>query len=144
MNTHAHTAADVFDRVVCGVDGSDAGGTAARVAGLVTAIDGSLTLVSAFDSSIAVHAGWNMAQVLDELAVEAESALEQGRAEAEPHHPLETKLLKGDPLHCLSAEIARREATAVVVGSHGTSRATGIALGAVSTYISYTMRPARS
>ena len=26
----------VFDRIVCGVDGSDAGVTAARVAGLVT------------------------------------------------------------------------------------------------------------
>ena len=75
MNTHAHIAADVFDRVVCGVDGSDAGATAARVAGLVTAPDGSLTLVSANDPSIAVHAGWNMAQVLDELALEAQSAL---------------------------------------------------------------------
>jgi nucleotide-binding universal stress UspA family protein len=135
MNTRAHTSTDVFDRVVCGVDGSDAGATAARVAGLVTAPDGSLTLVSAYDSSIAVHAGWNMAQVLDELALESQSALERGRTEAEPHHPMEPKLLKGDPLHCLLAEIARREATAVVVGSHGISRATGIALGAVSTYL---------
>ena len=43
--------------------------------------------------------------------------------------------MKGDPLHCLLAEISRRKATAVVVGSHGISRATGIALGAVSTYL---------
>ena len=76
-----------------------------------------------------------MAQVLEELAVEAQSALERGRAEAGSLHPLETKLLEGDPLHCLLAEISRREATAVVVGSHGISRATGIALGAVSTYL---------
>ena len=135
MNTRAHTRTDVFDRVVCGVDGSDAGATAARVAGLVTAPDGSLTLVSANDPSIAVHAGWNMAQVLEELAVEAQGALERGQVEAGSLHPLEAKLLEGDPLHCLLAEIARREATAVVVGSHGVSRATGIALGAVSTYL---------
>lgn len=133
METHTHTT--LFDRVVCGVDRSDAGTTAARVAGLVTAPDGTLTLVSANDPSIAVHAGWNMAKVLEELAVEAQTALEQGRAEAESLHPLEAKLLEGDPLHSLLAERARHDATAVVVGSHGLSRATGIALGAVSTYL---------
>lgn len=123
----------LFDRVVCGVDRSDAGLTAARVAGLITGPAGSLVLVSAYDRSIAVHAGWDMARVVEQLAAEAGEALEQGRAEAEPLHPLEGLLLKGDPLQCLVAEIARRDATAVVVGSHGTSRATGIALGAVST-----------
>jgi nucleotide-binding universal stress UspA family protein len=123
----------LFDRVVCGVDRSDAGVTAARVAGLVTRPDGSLTLVSAYDRSVAVHAGWNMAHVLEQLAGEAGEALEQGRTEAESLHPLEGKLLEGDPLQCLLAEIASQDATTVVVGSHGISRATGIALGAVST-----------
>jgi nucleotide-binding universal stress UspA family protein len=133
MKTHTHTT--VFDRVVCGVDGSDAGVRAARVAGVVTDPEGTLTLVAANDTSIAVHAGWKMAQVLDELALDAHGALERGRTEAEPLHPLEAKLVEGDPLRCLLAEIARREATVVVVGSHGISRATGIALGAVSTYL---------
>lgn len=123
----------LFDRVVCGVDHSDAGLTAARVAGVITSPAGALTLVSATDSSVAVHAGWNMAQVLELLVVEARDALEQGRTEARPLHSLETKLMKGDPLRCLLAEIASQDATTVVVGSHGTSRATGIALGAVST-----------
>lgn len=129
------THSTLFDRVVCGVDRSEAGVTAARVAGLVTTPDGSLTLVSANDPSIAVHAGWNMAQVLEELAREAQEALEQSRAEAASLHALEGKLMQGDPLQCLLAEIARQDATAVVVGSHGISRATGIALGAVSTYL---------
>lgn len=133
MKTHTHTT--VFDRVVCGVDRSDAGVTAARAAGLLTAPDGSLTLVSANDTSIAVHAGWGMAQVLEELALEARRALELGRTEAEPLHPLQAKLVEGDPLKCLLAEIAECDATAVVVGSHGISRATGVALGAVSTYL---------
>jgi nucleotide-binding universal stress UspA family protein len=129
----AHSA--LFDRVVCGVDRSDAGLTAARVAGLITTPAGSLTLVSANDPSVAVRAGWNMAQVLEQLAVEARDALAQGRTEAESLHPLEGQLLVGDPLRCLLAEIARQDATTVVVGSHGCSRATGIALGAVSTYL---------
>lgn len=131
MTTQLDT--DLFDRVVCGVDSSDAGIAAARVAGRLTAPEGTLTLVSANESSIAVHAGWNMAQVLEELAAEAGSALERGRAEAEPLHPVRAKLLEGDPLHNLLAEIAREDATAVVVGTHGLSRAAGIALGAVST-----------
>lgn len=133
MKTRNHTA--LFDRVVCGVDGSDAGARAARVAGAVTDPDGTLTLVTANDTSIAVHAGWNMAQVLEELALEAHGALRRGSTVAEPLHAFEAKLMEGDPLQCLLAEIARREATAVVVGSHGISRATGIALGAVSTYL---------
>lgn len=130
-----HTVTSVFDRVVCGVDHSEAGLTAARVAALVTATDGRLTLVSANDPSIAVHAGWNMSQLLEELAAEATSALERGRHEAEPFHPLEAKLVEGDPLHSLLAEIGKQDATAVVVGSHGRSRAGGIALGAVSTHL---------
>ena len=62
-------------------------------------------------------------------------ALERGRVEAEPLHALEAKLVEGDPLRCLQAEIERCEASLVAVGSHGLSRATGIALGAVSTHL---------
>jgi nucleotide-binding universal stress UspA family protein len=67
MTTHTRTP--VFDRVVCGVDASEAGEAAARVAERITAPNGTLTLVD------------------------------------------------GDPLSTLLAEIARRDATAVVVGS---------------------------
>jgi nucleotide-binding universal stress UspA family protein len=135
MSRPAGTSTSAFDRVVCGVDRSEAGVAAARVAGLVAAPAGRLRLVSVEDPSIAVHAGWAMSRVLEELAAEAREALERGRDEVEPVHPLETRLLEGDPLKCLLAEIAEHEATTVVVGSHGLSRATGIALGAVSTYL---------
>lgn len=133
MQTGTHTS--VFDRVVCGVDRSDAGVSAARAAGVVTSPDGSLTLLAVDDPSVAVHAGWAMPQVLADLAKEAQAALERGRVEAEPLHALESKLVEGDPLRCLQAEIERREASLVAVGSHGLSRGMGIALGAVSTHL---------
>jgi nucleotide-binding universal stress UspA family protein len=133
MQTATHTT--VFDRVVCGVDRSDAGADAARAAAALTSPEGTLTLVTVDDPSIAVHAGWAMPQVLEALAEEASAALRQGRAEVEPLHQLETKLMKGDPRRCLLTELGQRNATLVAVGSHGLSRAAGIALGAVSTHL---------
>ena len=133
MLTTTHTA--VFDRVVCGIDRSDAGVLAARAAGLVTAPGGSLALLTVNDPSIAVHAGWAMPRVLDELAEEAQAALECGIAAAEQLHGLEASLVEGDPFHRLLAEVVRRDATLVAVGSHGFSRAMGVALGAVSTHL---------
>lgn len=125
----------VFDRVVCGVDDSVAGATAARAAARITDPGGSLTLVTANDTSIAVHAGVDMARVLEELAIEAQAGLEQARLEAGSLHPFEATVVGGDPLQARLAEIARREATLAVVGSHDISLATGIALGAVSTHL---------
>jgi nucleotide-binding universal stress UspA family protein len=133
METCARTA--LFDRVVCGVDRSPAGIAAARGAARIVTPEGSLALVSVNDPSIAIQAGWRMPQVLDELAIEAQAALKQAVAEAEPQHAVEAKLVEGDPLQALLLELARRDGTLVVVGSHGISRATGIALGAVSTHL---------
>jgi nucleotide-binding universal stress UspA family protein len=126
---------ETFARVVCGVDASDAGTIAARLAARITLPEGSLTLVSVDDPSIAVHAGWRMAPIAEQLALEAKAAIELGVAEAAPIHGVQTRLLEGDPLHCLLAEIARQDATLVVVGTHGRSRAVGIALGSVATHV---------
>ena len=133
MQTRARTS--LFDRVVCGVDRSEAGATAARAAALLTSPEGSLGLVAVEDPSIAVHVGSAMPRVLQELNGEAHAALVRGRVEAEQLHTLEAILLDGDPLHCLLAEIARREGTLAAVGSHGYSLAAGFALGSVSTHL---------
>lgn len=135
MTAEPTTETTIFERVVCGVDGSEAGAIAARAAARVTSPDGSLVLVSVDDPSIAVHAGYGMAQVAEELAREATAALERGQAEATAGHRAETRLLEGDPLHCLLGEVERRNATLIVVGTHGHTRASGIALGSVTTYI---------
>jgi len=68
----------IFERVVCGVDDSEAGHLAARLAARLTEPDGSLTLVAVEDTSIAVHAGWQMAAVSHQLAGEASAALAHG------------------------------------------------------------------
>jgi nucleotide-binding universal stress UspA family protein len=125
----------LFERIVCGVDRSEAGEAAARIAARVADPSGTLTLVSVDDPSIAAHAGWQAPALAAELAHDAEVALERGRAEALPSHAVETRLLEGNPLHCLLAEIDRKVATLAVVGTHGVPRATGIALGSVATHL---------
>jgi nucleotide-binding universal stress UspA family protein len=126
---------DVFERVVCGVDRSDAGEAAARLAARVARDTGTLRLVAVANSSIAVHAGWQMATVGELLVEEATEALERGRALASAIRPVETALVEGDPVSTLLAEVEREQATLVVVGSHGLRRATGIALGSVTTHL---------
>jgi nucleotide-binding universal stress UspA family protein len=122
----AATRTAIFDRVVCGVDRSDEGLAAARAAALVAEPSGELTLVTAYDRSAAVHAGWGM--------------LEAGQDAAWPLHDADAKLVEGDPLRTLLAEIERREATLAVVGSHGLSRPVGIVLGSVATYLLHEAR----
>lgn len=125
----------IFARVVCGVDHSPPGIAAARAAARVADQDGTLTIVAAGDTSIAVHAGWAMPSVLSELMKLAETARDEGLAAAEPLHEASAKAVEGDPLRALTAEIEKQDATLAVVGSHGIRRAAGIALGAVSTHL---------
>jgi nucleotide-binding universal stress UspA family protein len=125
----------IFERVVCGVDRSEAGEAAARVAARVADPDGSLLLLSIDDPTIAVHAGWRAAAIADELDEEARVALERATGQALPAHAVETRLVEGDPLRSLLGEIERRDATLAVVGTHEHHRAVGIALGSVATYL---------
>jgi nucleotide-binding universal stress UspA family protein len=126
---------DIFDNVVCAVDDSEAGMLAARIAGRVAEAEGALTLVSVENTKIVVHAGWQMAAVATQLATEAREALERSYEAVEPEHPAATRLLRGEPLEELLAEVERRDAGVVVVGSHGLGRAAGIVLQSVATYM---------
>jgi nucleotide-binding universal stress UspA family protein len=126
---------DVFERVLCGVDDSDAGAEAAWIAARVAGPDGSLVLVTVHDPSHAVHAGWMATRVAGELAEGAKRASERGRAEAGPLLVVETRLVEGHPLDALRREIERAGATLVVVGTHGGSRMVGITHGSVATHL---------
>jgi nucleotide-binding universal stress UspA family protein len=126
---------DVFARVVCGVDGSEAARAAVDVAARVAAPDGSLVLVTIDDPSIAVHAGWALSRVAEQLALEAKAASQRAREIASPLHTAETRLLEGHARDAMRAEIDRVDATLAVVGIRGHSRVAGIALGSVTTQL---------
>ncbi|MDF2749846.1 MAG: universal stress protein [Gaiellaceae bacterium] len=125
----------VFENVVCGVDDSDAGLAAARIAGRVTAPGGRLKLLSIVHSAQAVHAGYAATPVLARLEREAQEAVDRARAAIELEGEVVTELVSGSPLRVLDSTIDREGATLVVVGRHGRSRAAGIALGSVATHL---------
>jgi nucleotide-binding universal stress UspA family protein len=131
----ADPASAVFDRVLCGVDRTDAGLAAARVAARVCSPQGSLVLVSVEDRSLAVHAGWAAPLAVEELDRAARSALDEGRAVAEPEHAVDGRLVVGRPLDTLAHELKRERATLAVVGRHERVRAVGMALGSVATHL---------
>ena len=125
----------IFDRVLCGVDGTPAGDAAAAIAARVVSPSGTLELVAVAEAQLAVHAGWNAPAVLESIEHGAEDALEHSRAAVEPAHHAETALLEGAPADALLHEIERRGASLAVVGTKAHSRAVGIALGSVATFL---------
>jgi nucleotide-binding universal stress UspA family protein len=125
----------VFERVVCGVDGSPSAADAVAVAARVVSPDGRLVLVAVEEHALAVHAGFRMAPVAEKIAVETGRGAREALAIAQAFHHAETRLLEGEPLDGLRSEVDRLDATLAVVGTRGRSRAAGIALGSVTTHL---------
>jgi len=110
----------VFAQIVAGVDGSEAGFEAARQAARLVAPEGRLELLSAIHLAEAALAGWSAGRIAEELEREAETALRRAMEIAGPR--AEPRLVDGSPAPALMRELRTREATLVVVGSHGRSR----------------------
>jgi nucleotide-binding universal stress UspA family protein len=119
----------VFDRIVCGTDGTPASLDAVRQAIRLQGSPGNLHLVTVANLDKAAHAGMAATHAADILQSEAETALAQARAIA----PAATsKLVDGEPVAALLSEAESEDATLVAVGSHGHRRAAGLVLGTVT------------
>ena len=119
----------VFDRILCGVDGTPESLEAVRQAERLRSADGTLGLAAVMEVNTAVHAGFAMSHVLQELEAAAAGWAPPGgdRGEARESH-----LLAGEPAPSLLDEIERTNPTLVAVGPRGHSRAAGILLGGVA------------
>ena len=120
----------VFSRVVVGVDGTESSIEACRQAARLADPSAPIEVVAVVHVAEAVRAGFEAARIADELALEAEAALDEAvqilgeRAQKRP--------VDGYVMPSLLGEIARVDATVVVVGSHGHRRATEILIGGVA------------
>jgi nucleotide-binding universal stress UspA family protein len=129
MNVTRPATLAVFDRILCGVDGTPESFEAARQAERLRSEDGVLRLAAVTEVNTAVHAGFAMSHVLDELDTTARDGLQRAVGEV---NPASRRLLAGEPAPCLLDEIERTKATLIAVGPRGHSRAAGILLGGVA------------
>jgi nucleotide-binding universal stress UspA family protein len=129
----------IFDRVLVGIDGSDAGREAAWQAAALVTPGTPVTLVAAWQvvppvvmpmAALPTFAG-------DERAAEeaAEEAIRVVKSQFPSAH---TRILRGFAPSILLDEIRRLDATLVAVGAHGHGRARGIVVGSTATNLIHT------
>jgi nucleotide-binding universal stress UspA family protein len=110
----------IFERIVCGVDGSAASFEALRQATTIRAPDG--RLVAAIVSEATVHP-------------EAEKTREAALLELGDLPLAEAQIVEGRPIPSLLAVAGRERASLLAVGTHGGGRVAGILLGSVATAV---------
>jgi nucleotide-binding universal stress UspA family protein len=126
-------SSEIFDRVVCGVDGTPEGMAAVRQGARLVASGGRLVLVTVVETPVAVHGGWAASALLDQLRADGERAIEEARTEVAATRQVETRLVEGALLPSFKAELERAQATLVCVGSHRHRRVGGLILGSLPT-----------
>ena len=126
MDQSETTGPPIFERIVCGVDGTPESLVAVRQAVRLGA-DGTLSVMAVVPLAKATHAGFAAPHAADLLQEEAQAALAEARALA----PSGTgKIVNGEPVAALLREA--EQATLIAVGSHGRGRVAGILLGTVA------------
>ena len=134
--------AGVFERIVCGVDGSAASLDAVRQSDSLLAARGRLLLVAVVDpmqaihfqvAPTALHAARHALEDIEKFDLAAAEALERARAEVKRAADVATLQTGGTPASCLLEAVAAEQATLLAVGTHGLGRAAGILLGSVAT-----------
>jgi nucleotide-binding universal stress UspA family protein len=127
---------DVFARVACGIDGSDASiGTVRQVGRLVP--DGAeVTLFGVANEDAAVSIGWPAMPIAHATKVPRD-AIEAGIVRAREllpaHVSVQSGIVTGPPAPLSVVEAKVRNATVVAIGSHGHRRMPGILIGSVAT-----------
>jgi nucleotide-binding universal stress UspA family protein len=119
----------VFERILCGVDGTPASLVAVRQALSLQGEHGSVSLVAAANFAKAAQAGMAATHAAELLQHEADAALAEAQAIAPS---AASKLVDGDPAALLLKQAEAERSTLIAVGSHGRRRAAGLLLGTVA------------
>jgi nucleotide-binding universal stress UspA family protein len=122
-----------FERIVCGVDGSPAGFDALRQAATMRVPDGRLLAAIVCEVYLAARTGLEAARLMGTLRAEAKETREAALREVGELPFADARIVEGRPIPSLLAITGREEASLLVVGTHGGSRAAGILLGSVAT-----------
>lgn len=121
----------IFERALVGIDGSSASLAGLRLARHLVVPDGRLLAMSVAEVHFATHAGMDAASWTERIRSDAQAAAIA--ATRELGEAGDVRVREGYAATALLAAAAEIEADLIAVGSHGTSRAVGIALGSVAT-----------
>jgi nucleotide-binding universal stress UspA family protein len=121
--------AQLFDRILCGVDGTPASLTAVRQAVRLRGEHGSVLLLAIANLAQAAQAGMAARHAAELMQHEAEAALAEAQAIAPS---ASAKLLDGDPVAVMLNQAEIERATLIAVGSHGRRRTAALLLGTVA------------
>lgn len=124
------TRSAVFDRIVCGIDGTPESLEAVRQAVAMAPPHAALHLFHAPDLGPALSVAWAAPELAPAMSVEASGAHDAAAALAPG---ATTNQVAGPATTGLLEELERVDATLVAVGSHGVTRAEGILLGTTAT-----------
>ncbi len=128
MTAHA-SEPQVFERILCGVDGTPASLVAVMQALRLQDEHGRVLLLAVANLARAAHAGMAAPHAAELLQYEAEAALAEAQAIAPS---ASSRLLDGNPVAVMLRQAEAERATLIAVGSHGRGRAAGLLLGTVA------------
>ncbi|HEY3764084.1 MAG TPA: universal stress protein [Gaiellales bacterium] len=129
--------AAIFDRIVCGLDGTDASYEAVSQVARLAPEAAHVVLCSVWNTGASVAVGWSppVSRTASFPRDELQAAVDSARPRLPKSLVVSTTVVEGPPGPMLVTEIGRQKATLVAVGSHDHKRLTGILLGSVATQL---------
>lgn len=120
---------DLFARVVVGVDGTAFGFEALRQALTLSPSGGAVRAVTAVDTGIAVHAGFDMSHVVGQLEEEADRVRAMTAEIIGTRPNCTTEVVRGDAKSVLRHVCVEHDATLLALGGRSSSRFLGMMAG---------------
>jgi nucleotide-binding universal stress UspA family protein len=128
-------AGSIFDRILCGVDGTEESRDAVAQVARLAPESSRVILCSVWNSGASVALGWSppVTRTASFPRDEIEAAVKASRPMLPQSLVVETSVVEGPPGPMVLAEASRHNATLVAVGSHDRKRLSGMLLGSVAT-----------
>lgn len=119
----------IFERILCGVDGTPASLDAVRQAVRLQDQDGSVFISAIANLAQAAQAGFAARHAAELMQADAQAALAEAQAIAPSAR---STVLDGDPVTVLLQQAEAERVTLIAVGSHGRRRSAALVLGTVA------------